>query len=199
VACDPSDPRCFTFSIELGSQREGNFATLQLEDIEVHGKRAVEFTIVLNEDVLGRHANLHEFYLSLPERFDDDDDVSLKSCSAEECTVEDGRPVRGGAGARFEFSVNFDADDDGDDGKRLQAVSFVIKGLTADEVVAAAFEDPGTTRRGLEVLFAAHIQGSGHGRGSASATVGVPVPEPGTAALFGIGLVGIAFAGRRRS
>jgi len=184
---------CLSFEIELGPQRTGEFGTLTLQDVT----EGVQFTITLNDDVLGSHANLHEFYFSLPDDFEiDDDDISLTSCDVSGCTIEfdEGRSVRGGAGADFGFSIHFDAGN-----QRIQMVSFVLSGLSADDVLAAAFDDPGVTGRDLAVLFAAHIQGSGHGRGSASATVGVPVPEPGTVALFGLGLAGIAFAGRRRS
>ena len=187
IGC-PTGATCLEFAVELGPQRTGDFATLMLEDVR-HG---VAFTITLNRAALGSHANLHEFYFNLPDGFDLGD-IFLASCDDDVAlALDQGRPVRGGAGARFDFSLRFDADR----GDRLQSVSFVIPGLTTSEVLDA---NPGVTGRGLEVLFAAHIQGSGHGRGSASATVGVPVPEPGTAALFGLGLAGIAFVGRRRS
>jgi len=185
---------CLFFEIELGPQRAGEFGTLTLQDVG----NDVKFTITLNDDVLGSHANLHEFYFNLPDGFDlDQDEISLTSCDASGCTftLDEGRPVRGGAGANFGLSLNFDADRT----ERIQMVSFVLSGLSTLDVLEAAFANPGVTGRGLEVLFAAHIQGSGNGHGSASATVGVPVPEPDTVALFGLGLVGIAFAGRRRS
>lgn len=192
----PSGATCFSFSVELGPQRTGDFATLALKDVD----EGVKFTITLNEDVLGSHANLNQFYFSLPKSFDDDDvDVFLVSRDDDDddddLDLDEDRPVRGGAGANFEFSLDFD----GNGHDRVQSVSFVIEDLTTAEVLEAAFANPGVTGRGLEVLFAAHIQGSGNGKGSASATVGVPVPEPGTAALFGLGLTGIAFLGRRRS
>ena len=191
ITC-PSGATCLSFGVELGPQRTGDFGTLMLRDVGDD----VEFTITLNEAVLGSHANLHEFYFNLPDGFDiGDDDIFSASCDDSELTLDEGRPVRGGAGAEFDFSLNFDADRT----ERIQRVSFILEDLSVEEVLDAAFANPGVTGRGLEVLFAAHIQGSGHGRGSASATVGVPVPEPGTAALFGLGLAGIAFAGRRRS
>jgi hypothetical protein len=182
-------------SVELGPQRTGEFATLTLQDVA----EGVQFTIALDEAVLGPHANLHEFYFNLPDGFRiDEDDVRLTSCDVSSCSIDfdQGRSVRGGAGADFDFSVAFDAGN-----RRIQMASFVVSalGLGADGVLAAALENPGVTGRDLAVLFAAHVQGSGNGRGSASATVGVPVPEPDTVALFGLGLAGLAFAGRRRS
>lgn len=180
--------------IELGPQRTGPFGTLQLEDVAGD----VEFTILLNTAVLGSHANLHEFYLNLPDGYDPDDDAIESSvvCNVSDCEAdfEEGRSVRGGAGADFDFSLLFDVD--GND--RIHTATFVLPGLTVQQVLDAAFAEPGVTGRGLEVLFAAHVQGSGHGRGSAAATIGVPVPEPGTAALFALGVAGLAIAGRRR-
>ena len=192
IAC-PDGATCLSFEIELGSQRTGEFGTLALQDVGDD----VEFTITLNKAALGSHANLNEFYFNLPEGFDiDEDDIFSASCDDDvDFELAEGRPVRGGAGAEFDFSLNFEADEK----ERIQRVSFILEDLSVEEVLEAAFANPGVTGRGLEVLFAAHIQGSGHGRGSASATVGVPVPEPGTAALFGLGLAGIAFVGRRRS
>jgi hypothetical protein len=185
------------FEIELGPQREGNFGSLSLENVE----EGVEFTIVLNRSALGSHANLHEFYLSLPHGSSIEDEFLASSLHCEDAdsvlgdcsvAVEQGRTVRGGAGADFDFRLNFDAGN-----ARIQLARFVLAELTVEEVLEAAFEDPGRTGRALEVLFAAQIQGSGHGKGSASATVGVPIPEPATAALFACGLAGLAFAGRR--
>lgn len=191
ITCS-SGSSCLSFGIELGPQRTGEFGTLTLEDVT----GGVRFTITLDDDVLGSHANLHEFYFSLDGFEIDDGDLSLTSCDVSGCSIEldEGRSVRGGAGADFDFSIAFDAGN-----QRIQRVSFVLSGLGADDVLAAAFADRVVTGRNLAVLFAAHIQGSGHGHGSASATVGVPLPEPETAALLGLGLVGIALVGRRRS
>jgi hypothetical protein len=179
--------------IELGPQRTGPFGTLDLEDVGGD----VEFTITLNTAVLGSHANLNEFYFDLPDGYDvDEDDIaSSLDCNVSGCELafDEGRSVRGGAGADFDFSLSFDAGND-----RIQQVTFVLPDLTVQEVLEAAFASPGVTGRGLEVLFAAHVQGSGAGRGSGSATIGVAVPEPGAAALFSVGLAGLGLAGRRR-
>jgi hypothetical protein len=179
--------------VELGPQRTGPFGTLELADVG----GGVEFTILLNTSVLGSQANLHEFYFNLPDSFDfDEDDIAATlDCNVSDCELEfdEGRSVRGGAGADFGFSLNFDAGNE-----RIHSVSFVLPGLTAQDVLDAALASPGVTGRGLEVLFAAHVQGSGAGHGSASATIGVPVPEPGATALLAVGLAGLGFAGRRR-
>ena len=77
-------------------------------------------------------------------------------------------------------------DDDDDDGERI-------------ELTIADLLESSQTKSGLEVFFAAHVQNTDFSSGSDSETIGALVPEPGTAALFGLGLLGIAIAGRRRS
>ena len=79
-----------------------------------------------------------------------------------------------------------DDDDDDDDGDRIP--------LTIADLLESS-----KTSSGLEVFFAAHVQSTGLVDGSDSETVGALVPEPGTASLFGLGLLGLAVAGRRRA
>jgi len=191
--------------IELGPQRTGDFGTLQITEITGGD---LQFTICLRP-VLGSNANLHEFYFNLSGDFDDDDDddfdddnLSLSGfrCNREACDapfeLDDDGPTRGGAGARFDFSVSF-GDGSGNKGNgTLQVASFVLGG-DEDLSLADVLAETSSTGRGLEVLFAAHVTGSGNGRGSASATIGV-VPEPRTALLLGLGLAGLAVVGRRQ-
>jgi hypothetical protein len=134
----------------------------------------------------------------------DDDDLSISNflCNGQACRtpfeLDDDEPTRGGAGARFDFSVDF-GDGSGKKGNDiLQIVSFLLSadgGLSLADVLSEA----SSTGRGLDVLFAAHVTGSGNGNGSGSATIGVVVPEPTTALLLALGVSGLAIAVRRSS
>lgn len=186
-------------AIELGPQRTGNFGTLEIG--EVGGD--LLFKITLDTDVLGSKADLHEFYFNLDGGFDADDlaisVVSINGVGGAPKTafdLDDGGPTRGGAGARFDFSLNFGNGASKKGNERIQSVEFL---LDADEdlTLADVLGDASSTGRGLEVLFAAHVAGSGNGNGSASATIGVLVPEPETALLLALGLVGLVVVGRR--
>ncbi len=184
--------------IELGPQRTGPFGTVGIEEI---AGGDLEFTITLGP-VLGARADLHEFYFNLTSGFDADGlAISGSRCDGGSCDspfdLGAGRSVRGGAGARFDFSVNFGQGAGRNGNGTLQVARFVLgadDALTLEDVLAEA----SSTGRGLETIFAAHVTGSGAGRGSASATIGVTpsaVPEPGTALLFAVGLAGLALGG----
>jgi hypothetical protein len=134
---------------------------------------------------------------------DEDDDLSISNflCNGQACRtpfeLDEGEPTRGGAGARFDFSVDF-GDGSGKNGNEiLQIASFLLSaegGLSLADVLGESSK----TGRGLELLFAAHVTGSGNGNGSGSATIGVVVPEPTTALLLGLGVSGLAIAAGRR-
>ena len=218
------------FGIEVGPQRTGDFGTLEIEEVgngdlrftivlntAVLGSKADlhEFYFNLSggfdDDAHERSGkkNKHD------DDWDDDDDrddddwdddelsISGFRCNGGSCKepfeLEDDEPTRGGAGARFDFTVEF-GDGSGKKGNgALQIVSFLLGG-DEDLTLADVLGETSSTGRGLELLFAAHVTGSGNGHGSASATIGVDpaaVPEPGTALLLGLGLAGLARLGRR--
>jgi hypothetical protein len=123
---------------------------------------------------------------------DDDLEVSGIRCNGGACEngfdLDEDATARGGDGARFDFMVDF-----GHDNGILQVVSFI---LSADSKLSLAdLADPSSTDGGLEVFFAAYLKGVGD-EGEETATIGA-VPEPATALLLGLGVSGLAIAGRR--
>src|SRR5262249_8456155 len=78
----------------------------------------------------------------------------------------------------------------------LALAGFVLGGdaaLSLADVLAVRSE----TASGIDLHFAAHVQGTGTGAGFQ--TIGVPAPEPDTALLLLLGLSGLAWSGRRRA
>lgn len=143
--------------------------------------------------------------------------------------VEDDPSVRGGAGSDFDFAVNFGNGGSSKGNGHLKAVTFKLtafgdgdgdedddkgkgRGKHDDEdhdsvpiplTIADLLAESSETSQGIEAFFAVHVQSTDLAWGSDSETVGAylpaHVPEPGTAALLGLGLAGLAVAGRCRS
>ena len=180
--------------VELGPQKTGSYGTVHVE--EVGG--ALEFRVELASS-LGKNADLHEFYFNL------NCDVSglrlvRSRCDGGSCETAfdlgSGGSTHGGAGARFDYSVDF-----GDGGSKkgngnLQVASFRLEADAPLGLLPTPF-DASFTSRDLSVIFAAHVPGSQGVAATIGATSAVVIPEPATAALFGVGMLGIAWAGRR--
>ena len=206
-------------TVVLDSGQVGDFGAISIE--EKDGK--LEFTIVLGPD-LDPEGDLHELYFNLVDSLDVDDlEISHFRCRASDenylgsCQtdfdLDEDPDVEDGAGADFDFVVNFGTGDSKKGNGQLAELSFELaafaddddhgkgNGKHADEVplTIADLLESSETKGGIEVFFALHAQDTDIDETkSHSETVGV-VPEPGTAALFGIGLFGLAIAGRRRS
>jgi len=232
------------FNVQFGDGLTGNFGSVTIEE-RSHGK--LQITLSLTQE-LGLEPDLHEFYFNIDSSLHVDDveishfrcrqwgEDSLNSCSTD-FEIEEDPSVKGGAGSKFDFGVNF-----GDGGSKkgngnLEELSFILAAFADDDdddddgddkghhwngrgvghernheddddddddgdkisLTIADLLESSETKTGLEVFFASHIQNTDFTSGSDSETIGALVPEPGTAALFGIGLLGIAVAGRRRS
>ena len=178
-------------SIELGPQKTGCFGTVEVDEL---GGGALRFTITL----AGSHADLQEFYFNLAHHDDYGLELSDSVCNGGSCDsafqLSEGTPTRGGAGARFDFSVNFGTGRGPKGNERLGSASFVV-GAVGALTLADVLTETSSTGRGLDVILAVQTPGA-----SRPATVGVlpiVVPELSTAALFSVGLAGIAFVGRR--
>jgi hypothetical protein len=100
-------------------------------------------------------------------------------------------PVAGGAGASFDWGVNF-GNGAGPSGP-LQTANFILsasEALSIEDLLE--FSDPNSTP---PVIFAVHFQGTNTPGGSE--TIGA-VPEPATMLLLGSGLIGFAVGGRKK-
>lgn len=184
-----------TLAVQLGPQKTGSYGTVQVDQVS----GGLEFRITLNPSV-GPKADLHEFYFNLPDQIAGLH-LSGSGCGGGSCTtpfeLQFGKPTSGGAGARFDYRVNFGNGGSAKGNGNLQMATFRLDANGPLQLDPSPFDSSFTSRH-LEVIFAAHVPGM---RGIA-ATIGstnvTVVPEPATAALFGLGLLGIAWAGRRR-
>jgi hypothetical protein len=181
--------------VQLGPQKTGTYGTVQIT--EVGG--GLEFQITL-DPVLGKNADLHEFYFNLPDTFSNVH-LSDAECAGSSCRtpfrLDSHKSTSGGAGASFDFRVSFGNGAGSKGNGKLQEASFRIDANTALALFPSPF-DASFTSRNLEVIFAAHVPGSKGVAATIGATTVAPVPEPATAVLFGLGLVGVAWVGRRR-
>jgi hypothetical protein len=184
-----------TLGVQLGPQKTGNYGTVQVNEAQ----GGLDFVITLNP-ALGNKADLHEFYFNLPDQFSGVH-LTNSGCDGGSCSshfqLEAGGSTKGGASSRFDYHVSF-GDGGGSKGNgTLQVASFHIDANTALLLTPSPF-DPSFTSRHLGVIFAVHVPGAQHVAATIGATTATVVPEPGTAALFGLGLVGLTWVGRRR-
>jgi len=192
VWCFPTVSAAISFdlNVEFDTGLVGSYASITIEE----DTGALDFEIELN-DSLGPYADLHEFYFNLAGLFTG---VAISSDDAPRTPYRlIGDPsVAGGAGADFDFAVNFGNGAGRRGNGALTAASFR---LSADQPlsIAALLESSLASGRTIESQFAAHIQGTNLLVGSSSETVGGMVPEPATGALVALGVLTLA-AGRRR-
>src|SRR5262245_20554665 len=182
-------------SVQLGPQKTGSYGSVSVE--EVSG--GLEFRIELASS-LGRNADLHEFYFNLSPSVSG---LRLKNsrCDGGSCSkafdLGSGGSTSGGAGARFDFHVDFGNGAGANGNGKLKVATFRLEADSPLALIPTPF-DSSFTSRDLSVIFAAHVPGSSGVAATIGATSAVVIPEPATAALFGLGMLGIAWMGRRR-
>jgi len=187
--------------VEFDDGRTGTYGSVFVEEIAGGDLR---FTVTL-APALGPDRDLHELYFNLVDALATSGlEISDSACDGGPCRTDFAlrtRPaVRGGAGSDFDFSVSF-GNGAGPRGNGTLAIASFVLGADAALALVALDEDSETSA-GIEALFAAHVQSTSLVRGSSSETVGappvaVPIPEPGTAALFGLDLLGLTLCGAR--
>jgi hypothetical protein len=182
-------------SFEFDDGRTGDFGSVRVD--EVSGGDLL-FKITLGPD-LGDDADLHEFYFNLDGVDADGLEISAFLCDGGGCgtdfELEADRPVRGGAGSDFDFAVNL-GNGAGRRGNGVLSMASFVLGGDASLAIGDLLAEHSFTAAGIETIFAAHVQGTSGSGNDDSETVGA-IPEPATAALFALGLAGLAFGSRR--
>lgn len=156
---------------------------------------ALDFSVDVTGSALGAGADLHVFYFNL---VGSPAGVALGSTNAPTTAYELllSPAVAGGAGASFEYGVDFGSGAGAPGNGVLPLATFTLSAATP--LTLAMLDQTSTTSGGVTVQVAAHVQGTSL-PGATSETVGGNVPEPGSLALLFSGLAGLAVAGRPRS
>jgi hypothetical protein len=178
----------FPLTVEFDDGLIGTFGTIEVT--EVAGD--LNFAITVDPS-LGADRDLHELYFNLGDTFTG---LAISSTDVVNTPYSlDADPsVAGGAGASFDFGVNFGNGGGPPGNGRLTMASFVLSAtepLTIADLLVSS-----STSQDIEVFFAIHVQGTSL-TGADSETVGALVPEPATALLVLGGLAGLGARARR--
>lgn len=189
--------------VEFDDGTLGDYGTVEV----VENMGDLDFTITLNPDagdgmmgaLLGPTPDIHEFYFNLDGSFTGLTVITNDVVNTDYTLLGPNPPIAGGAGASFEWGVNFGNGAGPPGNGILNPASFTLDAV--ENLVLAdlnEFSTPNNTMQ--DVLVAVHIQ-STQPFGSETVGGGPPgfvLPEPSTALLLGLGMAGLVAGGRRR-
>jgi hypothetical protein len=185
VGAAPAGAVSFPLTVQLGGGGTGTYGNVEVT--ETGGDLAFAVTL---DPSLGAGRDLHELYFNLADGFTG---LAISSTDIVNTayTLDADPAVSGGAGASFDWGVNFGNGSGPPGNGELTSATFVLSAnepLSVGDLLITSSTGGATP---VVVYMAVHPQGSG------ISTVGAVVPEPGTAALMLLGLSGLAGATRR--
>jgi hypothetical protein len=181
----PAGAVSFPLTVQLSGGGTGTYGDIEVT--ETGGDLAFEVTL---DPSLGANRDLRELYFNLEDGFTG---LAISSTDVVNTpyVLSADPPVIGGAGAAFDWGVDFGNGPGPPGNGQLTSATFTLSANEAlsidDLLITSSTNNP---QNPVTVFFAVNVQGSSAG------TVGV-VPEPTTAALFLLGLSGLAGLGRR--
>jgi len=192
----------FDLAVEFDSGEEAEYAHVTVDE----NAGNLDFSIELTP-VLGEEADLHEFYFNLVSAPGGDDftgvAISTTDNPSKAYTLSSPATVDGGAGAGFDYEVNFGDGASAQNGNGvLGFATFTLSAAQALSIEDLYRESSFAQGGSIEANVAAHIQGTDFVSNTDSETVGglVPMPEAETGVLLGLGLAGlVAFNPKGRS